>query len=150
MIEVSPVYQVFRDGTQITTVPGSSFIDSGLQPQTTHSYAVVAFDAANNVSAPSSPASATTPTLDTTPPSVPANLTASNVTSSSATINWTASTDNVAVTDYQVFRNGVLAASIATGFVCGQRPCLQVRLTRTRWRHWMEAATSRRSPNRSA
>ncbi len=107
-------YQVFRDGAQIATTTSTTYIDSGLQPQSTHSYTVAAFDAANNVSAQSTAAVATTSALDTTPPSVPANLSASNVTNSSATINWTASTDNVAVAGYQVFRNGTLAGTVST------------------------------------
>ncbi|WP_290671089.1 endonuclease [Kordia sp.] len=45
---------------------------------------------------------------DTEAPSIPQNLTASNTTSTATTLNWTPSTDNVAVTSYDVFRNGVL------------------------------------------
>jgi chitodextrinase len=48
--------------------------------------------------------------LDTTPPSVPTNLQASNITPNSLTIRWTASTDNVAVAGYQIFRNGTQIA----------------------------------------
>jgi len=44
------------------------------------------------------------PSGDTTAPTVPTNLAASNVTSNSATLTWTASTDNVAVTGYDVLR----------------------------------------------
>jgi endo-1,4-beta-xylanase len=43
-------------------------------------------------------------TSDTTPPNAPANLAASNVTSSGATLTWTAATDNVGVTGYDVLR----------------------------------------------
>jgi chitodextrinase len=49
-----------------------------------------------------------TPSLaDTTPPSVPTNLTATAISSSQINLSWTASTDNVAVTGYKVFRAGV-------------------------------------------
>ncbi|MFE2754685.1 cellulase family glycosylhydrolase [Actinosynnema sp. NPDC059335] len=41
---------------------------------------------------------------DTTPPSTPGTPTASGVTSSSATLSWAASTDNVGVTGYDVVR----------------------------------------------
>src|SRR4029077_8703962 len=44
---------------------------------------------------------------DTTPPSVPTGLSASGITATGATVSWTASTDNVGVTGYKVFRNGV-------------------------------------------
>jgi len=48
---------------------------------------------------------------DTTPPTVPANLTATPVATSQIDLNWNASTDNVAVSGYQVFRD---ASFIAT------------------------------------
>ncbi|QAA82166.1 T9SS type A sorting domain-containing protein [Aequorivita sp. H23M31] len=40
---------------------------------------------------------------DTQAPSTPANLTATNITQTTASISWSASTDNVAVTGYEVF-----------------------------------------------
>src|SRR5881396_3110320 len=64
-------YRVYRNGTQIATTSATSFINQGLSPSTTYSYTVAAFDAAGNLSARSSPASATTPAAaDTTPPTV--------------------------------------------------------------------------------
>jgi len=53
-------YKVFRDGAQIAATAATSYSDMGLAPSTTHSYHVVAFDAASNESAPSNTASATT------------------------------------------------------------------------------------------
>jgi hypothetical protein len=58
-------YKVFRDGgtTPIGTVTiGTTFADTGLAAGSTHSYTVVAFDAAGNQSPPSATASATTQT----------------------------------------------------------------------------------------
>ena len=43
---------------------------------------------------------------DTQPPTVPGNLTASNTTQTSTDLSWTASTDNVAVTGYNVYVDG--------------------------------------------
>ena len=45
---------------------------------------------------------------DTQSPSTPTNLAAGTTTSSSVPLSWTASTDNVAVTSYDVYMNGVL------------------------------------------
>jgi len=101
-------YRVLRSGLQVGTTATSAFTDTGLQPNTSYSYTVSAYDAAGNVSPLSQPASAMTLAPDTTPPSVPTNLVASNVTSVSATISWTASTDDVAVVGYRVMRNGTL------------------------------------------
>lgn len=49
---------------------------------------------------------------DTTPPSVPSGLSASNVTASSLTLSWSASTDaGSGVANYEVYRGGSLIAS---------------------------------------
>jgi hypothetical protein len=44
---------------------------------------------------------------DTTPPTVPTGLTATAISSSQINLSWTASTDNVGVTGYNVYRAGV-------------------------------------------
>jgi len=44
---------------------------------------------------------------DTTPPTAPTGLTATAISSSQINLAWTASTDNVGVTGYNVFRGGV-------------------------------------------
>src|SRR3954447_4444057 len=54
---------------------------------------------------------------DTTAPSAPTGLTSPSHTSSSVSLSWTASTDNVGVTGYQIFRNGAqVGTSTATSF----------------------------------
>ena len=50
---------------------------------------------------------------DTQAPSVPTGLTASSLTQTSFTLSWTASTDNVGVTGYDIYKNG--AFLISTG-----------------------------------
>jgi lysophospholipase L1-like esterase/chitodextrinase len=197
-------YVVFRNGVQIASVTsGTTYSDTALLPNTSYSYAVAAYDAANNRSAPSAPVVATTladttaPTVaitapapnttiagvvtvtasasdnvavagvtfradgvniapevtsppysvsfnastltagahlltavardtanqttvsaavsvnvaDTLPPTAPSNLQASNVTVSSVTLSWSASTDNVGVSGYNLRRNGLLIHS---------------------------------------
>ncbi|MGE5529219.1 MAG: fibronectin type III domain-containing protein [Patescibacteria group bacterium] len=101
-------YKVFRGGVEIDTVTGTTYQDTGLSPSTTYNYYVKAFDAAGNISAQSNTAQATTQQSggDTQAPTAPANLTATAVSSSQINLSWTASTDNVGVTGYQVFRNG--------------------------------------------
>ena len=47
-----------------------------------------------------------TPKPDTTPPSVPTNLTGIAISSTVINLNWTASTDNVGVAGYRIFRGG--------------------------------------------
>jgi chitodextrinase len=111
-------YRVFRNNQQIATTTSATFSDTTAIPGTPYTYAVSAFDAAGNVSAQSSPVLAQTSTQpDITPPSVPANLQSSNATSTSLTVAWSASTDNVAVAGYQIFRNGTqVATTTATSY----------------------------------
>jgi chitodextrinase len=111
-------YRVFRDGTQITTVTATSYQDTGLTPSTTYTYPVVAADAAGNTSPHSMPASATTPAPpDTEPPATPTGLTADAVSSSEIDLTWTASTDNIGVTGYKVFRDGTqISMATATSY----------------------------------
>ena len=49
---------------------------------------------------------------DTTPPTVPGNVTATALSSTTVSVTWAASTDNVGVAGYQVYRNGTPAGTI--------------------------------------
>ena len=51
---------------------------------------------------------------DTQAPSVPSGLTVGAVTSSTVALSWNASTDNVGVTGYKIFRNGSQCGTSAT------------------------------------
>ncbi len=51
---------------------------------------------------------------DTSPPSVPTGLTGTAVSSSQTDLSWTASTDNVGVTGYKVYRDGSYLKSITS------------------------------------
>jgi chitodextrinase len=102
-------YRVYRDGAFLVSVAETTFQDSGLTPSTSYFYNVDAIDGDGNVSGLSAPANVTTPDLpDTIAPSTPTNLTATAVSTSQINLSWSASTDNVAVTGYRVFRNGTL------------------------------------------
>lgn len=84
---------------------GPSYVDNGLAAATSYSYTVRAIDAAGNLSPASNAAGVTTPPpADTQAPTVPANLVAGNIGTTSATLSWSASTDNVAVAAYLVLR----------------------------------------------
>ncbi|MDY8134847.1 PKD domain-containing protein [Aquimarina sp. 2201CG5-10] len=50
---------------------------------------------------------------DNQAPTTPQNLVASNITTSSLQLNWLASTDNVGVTGYEVYRDNILVSTIA-------------------------------------
>jgi chitodextrinase len=118
-------YQVFRDGgtSAVANVVGTSFTDTGLAPGSTHSYKVAAFDAANNQSPLTGAATATTanPTApgatDAVAPTAPAGLVATGVSATQISLFWNASTDNVGVAGYLVYRDSasLAIATVTTG-----------------------------------
>ena len=112
-------YDVYQNGTKINTTPVTvtTFNVTGLLQATSYSFFAKALDAAGNVSANSNTIHVTTP--DVQAPTTPTGLTSSNITSISVTLNWTASTDNVGVTGYDIYRNSVkinATAVTATSF----------------------------------
>jgi len=99
-------YEVFRGSTSLGTTAALTLNIGGLAPNTSYAMKVRARDAAGKWSALS--AALTVKTLaDTTAPAVPAGLASSLITATSFTVSWPAPTDNVAVTGYEVFKNGV-------------------------------------------
>ena len=109
------VYQVSSGASVVATAPaGTTATVSSLTPSTTYVFTVTALDAAGNVSPGASITVTTQNTIDTTPPSAPSGLTASNVTTTSATLSWSASTDNVAVTGYTLYNGASIAASTSS------------------------------------
>src|SRR5205814_985503 len=108
-------YRVYRSWEESRVATTTAYANTGLAPSTTYSYTVAAYDAAGNLSAQSASASATTPAPpDTTPPSVPTGLAATAVSSSQINLSWTASTDNVRVSGYRVYRGGTQIATTTT------------------------------------
>lgn len=49
---------------------------------------------------------------DPVPPAAPANLSASDIAAGSVTLNWSAATDNIGVTAYEIYRNGILIDTV--------------------------------------
>ena len=89
-----------RSGNRIAQPTGPSYADSGLATGS-YFYKVTAEDAAGNISAVSNEATATV--ADATPPTAPSALAAS-VAGSTVNLSWTAATDNVGVTRYNLHR----------------------------------------------
>jgi fibronectin type 3 domain-containing protein len=114
-------YSVYRgtksDGEAITpvaTINGSTttFTDTGLKPTTTYFYFVAATNAVGG-SPNSNEVSVVPGTGDTTAPSAPTNLAAVATTSTSTSLSWGASSDNVGVTSYDVLRDGTTIARLS-------------------------------------
>ncbi|MCF6128553.1 M12 family metallo-peptidase [Flavobacterium sp. AS60] len=108
-------YDVYKDGVLLGSTAATSYAVSGLSASTTYAFTVKAKDAAGNVSAASNTASVTTldPVPDTTAPTAP-TLSASGTTLTSTNLSWSGATDNVAVTGYDVYKDGVFLASTAS------------------------------------
>lgn len=87
---------------QIASLVTTSYSDTGRTDGMDYRYRIRAMDTSGNFGSYSSVATATTP--DITPPSTPTGLTAGAFCSNRVDVSWTASTDNVAVTAYQLER----------------------------------------------
>ncbi|HUS26337.1 MAG TPA: LamG-like jellyroll fold domain-containing protein [Nevskiaceae bacterium] len=95
-----------------------SQVVSGLDQDTTYHYRVRSVDAAGNASVSGDFTFHTQPAVDTTAPTVPANVVATANSTTQATVTWTASTDNVGVSNYTVLRDGAsVGTATGTSFV---------------------------------
>jgi chitodextrinase len=101
-------YEIYRDGSLLTTKTTRTYSDTAVTPGQTYSYQVRAVDAAGNRSPNSNTATATPPIPDTQAPSKPGNLTADATGPFNVNLSWGASTDNVGVSGYEIYRNGSL------------------------------------------
>src|SRR5437667_336716 len=105
-------YQWQKNGVSIAgataasyTTPATTTADSGA------TFRVVVTNTAGTVT---SSAAALTVNADTTAPTVPAGLSATAASSSQINLTWTASTDNVGVTGYNVYRGGTKIGTSTT------------------------------------
>jgi len=99
-------YYLYRNGVMIVDSPGFTYYLDNVTVGGVYDYTVAAYDNEGNVSPQSTPAYVTV-VEDTTPPSVPSGVTATTTASSSITISWIPSTDNVGVAGYYLYRNSV-------------------------------------------
>jgi len=129
-------YDIYQHGQLVTSVgnvlQGTA---SGLIPNTEYDWTVFAKDAAGNVSPASNNVLVRTDPApaDTVAPSVPGSLRSPSKTATSVDLAWTASTDNVAVVGYDVFRDGVQTgtsdgpSSTVAGLTTGRQYLFRVR-----------------------
>ncbi len=113
-------YLVFRDGSIVATPAGAGFFDSSAAVGD-HEYVVYAEDSYGNRSAASNPVIGTV-APDEEPPTVPTDLTAA-VGPEGVQLQWKASSDNVGVHHYVVFRDGTqIGSSSGVSLLDSQAP----------------------------
>ena len=106
-------YTLYRDDAPIAVLGAAvtTYADTDVEPETSYTYAIDAFDGAGNHSPQSASVSATT-SVDVTPPSTPAGLSATPAGLTQVDLAWAAATDNVGVTGYTLYRDGSLLATL--------------------------------------
>ncbi|MGF7033498.1 chitodextrinase [Paenibacillus mucilaginosus] len=112
-------YDVYLNGTLRSSVSGSvyTYTVHGLSPEASFLFSVRARDAAGNISSGNPEVTVTTPKeppADTEGPVWPAGevLSVSDVTYSSAVLAWRQASDDTAVSEYRLFQDGELLATV--------------------------------------
>ena len=114
MVTGASQYTVYRDGSSIMTANTLRTTDTGITAGTSHSYQVTA-TVSGSESSPSPTMSVTLPAvLDKQAPTSPANLHTTSVGSTSASLAWSASSDDVGVLGYFV-KIGPILYSLSEG-----------------------------------
>ena len=88
-----------------TTSPYAWSWNTTTSTNASHSLTTIAYDAAGNTGSSAAVSVTVNNVADTTPPSAPTSLTASSNAKRQISLSWTASTDNVGVTGYQIWRS---------------------------------------------
>ena len=111
--EIVKGYKVYVDGVlNQTLLRQNSYIIEGLDANTSYDIQLSAYDAQGNESSLTSVLTASTGSTDTEAPTAPSNLIVTGYTNASVGLSWNASTDDVAVTGYEVYVNGVLNQTV--------------------------------------
>ncbi|MCK5922055.1 MAG: hypothetical protein KAG66_14025, partial [Methylococcales bacterium] len=85
-------YRISRDGNEVGTASGTTFQETGLNPDQNYSFSVTTEDTNGNLSSSATVSVTTQQSSDTVPPSVPAGLTLNSATSNTVSFSWTPST----------------------------------------------------------
>lgn len=105
-------YDIYNGTTLIgSAVNTTVYTVTGLSASTTYNFTVKAKDTVANISAASNVLSETTSPPDTEAPTAPINLVSTAVAAATVSLTWTASTDNVAVAGYDIYKGTTLVGS---------------------------------------
>lgn len=101
-------------GSEVIAAPYFISWNTTTATNASHTLIAIARDAAGNTATSTESVTVNNPVSDTTPPSAPTGLSATIISSSQINLSWTASTDNVGVAGYKVYRNGTQIAAVTT------------------------------------
>jgi len=100
-------YDVYQGSILLGNITGTSYNVMGLTQNTSYTFTVKAKDTSGNVAIGTSVTQLTATPADTTPPNDVANLTTSNLSTTSVILNWTAST-STDVASYDIYNGATL------------------------------------------
>ncbi len=103
-------YDIYNDANVIGSSTNTNFTVTGLQVVTSYNFTVFAKDEAGNLSTVSNTANATT--IDLTAPD-PVSVSVSNITQTSLDLNWSSSSDNVAVIGYDILDGSSVIGTVS-------------------------------------
>lgn len=102
-------YNIYRNGEKVSTISGTTFIDSALTDNTKYSYQVEAVSFDNKKSEKSLKLDVTTkeiPVNDDEKPTAPTGVHSMGTTDSSVELMWKKATHTIGIKEYQVYRDG--------------------------------------------
>ncbi|WP_341283107.1 fibronectin type III domain-containing protein [Paenibacillus sp. FSL H8-0537] len=107
-------YDVYKNGNILAgSSVAAEFTVTGLVPETAYSFTIKSKDVSGNISGFSTAITVVT-NADTEAPSVPTNLQLLTKTDQTVTLSWSASTDNIAVKNYDIYVGTELVGTSAT------------------------------------
>ncbi len=107
-------YKIYKDGTLESTLGNIlNYNVTGLTASTAYNFTVTTLDAAGNESVASNTLNITTNSTsgDTENPTAP-TLSSTVQTDTTVDLSWSGATDNIAVTGYKIFKDGVLESTL--------------------------------------
>ncbi len=105
-------YEIYRDGKLVGTTKQTEFIDNGLNTHTQYEYYIVALGA-NGVRSENSNTIKAATDVDAYAPTTPTGLQAVIRADGTVYLTWIASSDNVSVDGYNLYRNGEFIGNTA-------------------------------------
>ena len=92
-----------------------SYLDQGLRPGNTYRYKIRTIQSGGGATFSDEPSNGATTLPDTSPPTAPTNLIASNITETQVTLTWSPSSDNDLVYKYEIYSGSTLLSTLTGG-----------------------------------